>query len=231
MRRARRGLNRWSIPLRRWYYVRGGHRKFPAGIREHLGSILGLDDESAIGSRRIEIGPGPHPTPGFVHMDIDPYGPHLEAIGVMWRLPFRSDWATEIRAIHALEHVHPSQLVDTLLEWHRVLQAGGKVLISVPNAPAIMRAFERVPVPEKWPLLGSILGMYCDAGIRSAGALTVRSDHQIVFDWPLLEWALQAAGFGAIENLSDRWTDRHSRAWSLVVPRYSLVATAAASLD
>jgi predicted SAM-dependent methyltransferase len=76
-------------------------------------------------SRRIEIGSGPHPTPGFIHMDIEPWGPHLEAICPMWALPFPDDWASEIRAIHALEHVHPSQLEDTLREWHRASRPAG----------------------------------------------------------------------------------------------------------
>lgn len=159
-------------------------------------------------------------------MDISPWEAHLEAVGPMWDLPFPDNWATHILAIQALEHVHPSRLEDTLREWHRVLAPGGRVLVSVPNGPAIMDVFRTVPVPEKWPLAGSILGMYCSPDIRDPRQLTVRGDHQIVFDWELLEWALRTAGFCNVEDLSDEWQDRHSEAWSSVVKRYSLVAGA-----
>ncbi len=221
--------SRGTVPLRRRYYTRaksssGWVRRLPAWLRRWLG----LDDDAAIASRRIEIGPGLHPTPGHLHIDIDPWSPHLEAIAPMWDLPLPADWASEIRAIHTLEHVHPSRLEDTLREWYRVLAPDGKVLVSVPNGPAIMDAFKQSAVPEKWPLGGSLLGMYCGPDSTDPRRLRMRSDHQIVFDWTLLEWALQSAGFRDIQDLSDTWQDRHSHAWGSVVRHYSLVAQATA---
>lgn len=227
--RAAQAFNRATVPLRHWYYVGGGHTRLAGALPARLGCLLGLEDGAAVGTRRIEIGPGPHPTPGYLHMDISPLEPHLEAIGPMWDLPFPDHWASEIRAIQCLEHVHPSRLEDTLREWHRVLAPGGRVLISVPNGPAIMEAFARAPVPEKWALLGSVLGMYCGPAIRDPRELTVRSDHQIIFDWPMLAWALESTGFRELEDLSRVWRDRHSEAWGPVVETYSLVARATAA--
>jgi SAM-dependent methyltransferase len=214
--------------LRHWYYAGGGNSKLPDKLKLGLGDLMGLEDDGAIGTRRLEIGPGPYPTSGYLHMDLYPWGPHLEAIGPMWEIPFPDDWATEIKAIQCLEHVHPSRLEDTLREWHRVLRPSGSVLVSVPNGPAIMDVFKRVPVAEKWPLGGSLLGMYCGPDLRDPRQLKLRSDHQIIFDWTLLESALQAAGFDDIVNISDQWVDRHSEAWSPLVERYSLVARATA---
>ena len=229
MQRAQKLLNRTTVPLRRWYYAGAGLSKLWIVVPSRARRMLGLDDPTAMNTRRIEIGPGPYPTSGFIHMDIFPWGPHLEAVGPMWALPFPNDWATDIRAIHALEHVHPSQLEDTLAEWRRVLAPGGKVLISVPNGPAIMEAFKRASVPEKWPLAGSLLGMYCGPELRDPRQLAARSDHQIVFDWDVLSWALETAGFSDVQNLSDDWKDRHSAAWDPIVKQYSLVAQATAA--
>jgi hypothetical protein len=92
-----------------------------------------------------------------------------------------------------------------------------------------MEAFTRSPVPEKWPLAGSILGMYCTPGLRNPRELISRSDHQILFDWEVLRWALETAGFRDVTDLSDDWKDRHSEAWDSVVKSYSLVAQATAA--
>ena len=86
---------------------------------------VGLDDPSAVGSTRLEIGGGPHAQRGFLHVDIDPGAHHLEWVAPAWNLPMPDAWATEIVAVHALEHIPPPRLVETLQEWRRVLVPGG----------------------------------------------------------------------------------------------------------
>jgi hypothetical protein len=180
------------------------------------------------GQLRVEVGSGGFPTPGYFHIDVSWSARHLEAIAPMWALPLPAGAAVEVRAIHALEHVEPRLLVPTLREWRRVLVPGGLVHVSVPNGPAIMAAFQAASVPDKWPLMGSILGMYCNAASRTPDALRLRSDHQIVFDRDMLAWALGEAGFRDIVDVTDQEDDRHSLAWRPVVARYSLVIRATA---
>jgi len=146
----------------------------------------------------------------------------------MWDLPFPDAWAVEIRGIQTLEHVHPSKLLDTLREWRRVLVPGGLAHVSVPNGPAIMRAFADAPVAEKWPLMGSILGMYCGPELRDPGAIWHAADHQLVLDFPMLEWAFQEAGFHHVLDVSAQEDDRHSHAWRSMVPDYCLAVDARA---
>jgi hypothetical protein len=109
-----------------------------------------------------------------------------------------------------------------------VLVRGGKVHISVPNAPAIMQAFEHAAVSEQWPPMGSRLGMYCNPDDRDPAALRLRADHQIVFDRTVLEWPLREAGFTEITDETEHLDDRHSLAWRPLVDRYSLIVTATA---
>jgi SAM-dependent methyltransferase len=225
-RAAFRGLQRLTVPLRRRYYLAGTGRRvvgmLPVGARR----VLGLDDSSAIGSTRIEIGGGPHAQKGFLHVDIDPGAHHLEWVAPAWSLPIPDGWATEIVAVHALEHVPPARLVDTLREWRRVLAPDGRVEVHVPNGPALMDAFVTRPVPEKWPIMGSILGMYCSPQVRDPHGLERRSDHQVIFDVPLLSWALETAGFAAVRDLTGVTEDRHSAPWRELVEDYSLIAEA-----
>src|SRR4051812_3495022 len=131
--RPRNALHRATAPLRRAYYVDGARHGIVRALPEPARRKLGLEDESAVGSRRIEIGCGPFPQPGYVHVDIDPNARHLEAFAPAWELPFPDAWAKEILAIHSLEHVHPSKLLSTLREWHRVLAPEGFVRVHVPN--------------------------------------------------------------------------------------------------
>ena len=210
--------------MRRGYYLRGRGRRAIGLLPGSLRAAVGLDDESAIGSRKIEIGGGPHAQRGYLHVDIDPAAHHLEYTAPAWSLPFPDGWATEIVAVHALEHVEPARLVETLAEWRRVLAPGGRVQVHVPNGPALFAAFERAPVDEKWPIMGSLLGMYCGPQSRDPRELRMRSDHQLIFDAPMLQWALEAAGLTEVRELTHEISDRHSDGWRGVVEDYSLIA-------
>ncbi len=219
-------VHRFSTPLRRRYYCEGKGRAAVPRLPRAVRTRLGLDDASAVGSRRIEIGGGPFPQPGYVHVDIDPHARHLEAFAPAWKLPFPDGWASEILAIHSLEHVHPKMLLPTLREWNRALAPGGRVQVHVPNTPELVESFLSSPVEGKWATMGSVLGMYCNPDVRDPDELTVRSDHQLMFDWELLSWALTSAGFVEPEDLTETVVDRHTESWREVVPHYSLVGAA-----
>jgi SAM-dependent methyltransferase len=219
-------VQRATIGVRREYYLSGRGSALIERLPEGVRGPLGLADLSAVGSRRLEIGGGPHAQAGYLHVDIDPGAHHLEWVAPAWDLPLPDDWASEIVAVHALEHVEPARLVATLAEWRRVLAPGGLVRVHVPNGPALMKAFMERPVEEKWPIMGSLLGMYCGPEVRDPRGLQSRSDHQLVFDAPLLLWALQEGGFTAARDLTGEVEDRHSAGWSELVPDYSLIAEA-----
>lgn len=221
----RRRKARMEAHLRWHYYVRRRtwlRFLFP----RPLVRSFDLTDASAVGSRRLEVGGGPYGQAGYIHVDIDPRAKHLEALAPAWRLPFPNDWAQEVLSIHALEHVAPNLLVPTLREWYRVLQPGGVVRVHVPNGPELMRAFEQSPISGKWGILGSLLGMYCGPEANRPEDLPTRADHQLVFDAPLLGWALSEAGFSEVKDVTASLEDRHTAAWHDIVRHYSLGAEA-----
>jgi hypothetical protein len=230
-RAAFRSLQRLTVPLRRRFYLSGAGRRGLARLPEAVRQVVGLDDVTAIGSRRLEIGGGPHAQRGFLHVDVDPGAHHLEWVAPAWDLPLPDGWATDVVAVHALEHVEPARLVETLREWRRVLAEDGRVEVHVPNGPALMEAFVARPVPEKWPIMGSILGMYCSPDVRAPQGLRLRADHQLIFDVPLLRWALEEAGFTDIRDLTGVAEDRHTAPWRALVPDYSLIAEARKPVD
>lgn len=212
--------------VRRRYYVERRNQSVVAALPEAARHRIGLDDPSAVASRRIEVGGGPHALSGHIHVDVDPGADHLEAVAPAWQLPFPDGWATEIVSIHSLEHVPGPKLLDTLREWRRVLAAQGTVRIHVPNGPALFHAFLESPPERKWPIIGSLLGMYCGPSATDPESLYLRADHQLVFDFPLLSWALTAAGFTDVVDLTGTIEDRHTIAWAEIVPQYSLIVRA-----
>lgn len=197
-------------------------RVLPGSVRGYLG----LEDELAVNSRRIEIGGGRFPQAGYIHVDLDPTAGHLEALAGAGSLPFESSWASEIVAVHSLEHIPARELVPTLKEWHRVLAPGGRARVHVPNTPELMQAWLDAAVDDKWKLMGALLGMYPNPGTRGPAQLVMPADHQVLFDFDLLSWALTEAGFSQVSDLTTEVVDRHTEAWRGIVPHCSLVAEA-----
>lgn len=207
----------------RWIYYVGGHNKAVERLSAPLRAKLGLTDAAALLSRRVEIGGGPRPLPGYIHVDQDRNAAHLESLAPAWRLPFSKDWADEIVAVHALEHVHPQMLLPTLTEWIRVLRPGGLVRIHVPNSSQIMERFISASLPEKWALMGGLLGMYVGPDCVAPEGIPSPSDHQVLFDAEVMRWCLEEVGFHSVTNISEEVSDFHTEAWQPLVRRYSLI--------
>jgi SAM-dependent methyltransferase len=188
-------------------------------------------DSGRVDGIRVELGSGPNPVPGYLHIDLDRSSPDLHYVAPVWKLPFRDGEVDEILAIHVLEHVHPVQVMITLAEWRRVLKPGGVLEVRVPDGPAIAATFARAPIAQKWALSAAIYGM--DIGPEATGPhafdlLENVADHKILFDREFLSTLLADAGFRDIEDLTGRVSDRITDAWAHVMPELSLILRAAA---
>jgi predicted SAM-dependent methyltransferase len=205
--------------------VRGSRRRL-LGLVDRLARPLRRRREIARGIRKVEIGSGGTPQTGYLHIDLDPRSPHLEYVAKAHELPLPGGWADELLASHVLEHVEPRHLQATLREWHRVLRPGGTVEIHTPDSAHLMERWLDAPRGEKWALQVAILGMSGNSGMRSPELITMRGDHQILFDRDLLRESLEEAGFIDIRDLTDETDDMHTIAWKSLVPKLSMVFTA-----
>ena len=226
---ARDHVMRWlytypALPLRRRVSTGAPVSYVPNALRTRLDL-----DGARIDPLKVELGSGPWPTPGYVHVDTDPRALHVEHRAPMWRLPFASGTVREILAVHCLEHVPPGKLRATLREWRRVLAPDGVAQVHVPNAPAVFRAFETASFRQKWALTNGLLGTYLPAREVDPDEFhdeLNKPDHRALFDLPLLTELLTDAGFTRVEDLTGTVTDRHSDAWAPIVADYSLVVRA-----
>lgn len=79
--------------------------------------------------RRVNVGAGSRPTPGFINLDLRPR-PGIDLLADVRRLPFRRRSIDEVQAIALLEHFDdPYQVLD---EIHRVITPRARVRFDVP---------------------------------------------------------------------------------------------------
>jgi predicted SAM-dependent methyltransferase len=103
-----------------------------------------------------------------------------------------------IYASHVVEHFHyglDSKLIKTLSEWHRVLQPGGKLLISVPDLKTLCWLFlnPNFTVYERHHIMRIIFG----------GQTNPYDVHYAGFDYEILGSYLQEAGFSEAEQVAE----------------------------
>jgi len=204
-----RGRGRWVTHL-------------PAGFRDRYELNGG-----PVSPLRVEIGSGPFPSPGYVHVDLDRAARHVEHRAAASALPFGDSTVEELLAIHILEHVHASALLPTLREWRRVLRPGGYAQIHVPDAATVFAAFLDSPPEAKWTVMIPIFGMTSHVLSGEPGAEDLER-HHVIYDFALLERVLLDAGFDRVEDVSTEVTDRHTASWRDLdlIPRISLVVRA-----
>jgi predicted SAM-dependent methyltransferase len=99
---------------------------------------------------------------------------------------------------HVVEHFHyqlNNELCNTFAEWYRVLQPGGKLLISVPDLKTLCWLFlsPSFTIYDRVHVMRMIFG----------GQMNQYDIHYTGFDYEILCYYLQQTGFGDIEQVSE----------------------------
>jgi len=126
--------------------------------------------------RRLHIG-GSEQKPGWEILDALP-APHVDHLGDARRLSaFQESTFAEVYASHVLEHFdYKEEILAVLREWHRVLQPGGTLYVSVPDLHTLCRLYldPRLGPVDRFQVMRMIFGGHMDqydyhlAGIEQA---------------------------------------------------------------
>ncbi len=158
---------------------------------------LNESTQETIMGLKLHIG-GQEPHPDWKIVDIEER-PEVDFVGDAADLSQFEDNSVEaIYASHVLEHFHHSlnnELLVTLSEWHRVLEPGGKLFISVPNLQTLcwlylnpnLMAFERLHLMS----------------IMFGGQTNEFDVHRVGFDFETLAIYLEEVGFEEYEELTE----------------------------
>lgn len=174
------------------------------------------------GSRRIEVGSGWNPLPGYIHVDIDPDSFKVDLLVRGHVLPFQDSWADEVLSVHMIEHVPPPALRGTLREWFRVMREGASLHIHTPNGESLARALIDSLSGEGssfWPIQAAIYGYGMGPQqVTGPERLTNPADHSMLLTFPVLRSLLEKAGFSRVENISGQDPCYHAPHWEPYIP-------------
>lgn len=137
---------------------------------------------------KLHLGCGKVNIPGFVHVDVISME-HIDYVCSADDLHMIRDNSVElIYASHILEHFKRHQVKRVLYEWHRVLEEGGTLRISVPDFEKIVQVYQKNKNIEE--LIGLLMG----------GQTYDYNFHHISFDYVYLKQLLEDIGFKNIER-------------------------------
>jgi predicted O-linked N-acetylglucosamine transferase (SPINDLY family)/predicted SAM-dependent methyltransferase len=142
---------------------------------------------------RLHVG-GKEARAGWKILNVQP-GPDVDYIGNCTELgQFADGSVQEVYASHVLEHLgYKAELPRALAEFHRVLRAGGRALISVPDFDILCRLFldTRHGMMERYSVMRMAFG----------GQMDEHDYHHVGLNYEFLSKYLFDAGFSRIERV------------------------------
>lgn len=165
--------------------------------------------------RKLEIGSGHRPQPGYEHLDIDASCPDVDYVSSMDIVPVEDNVFDELISIHSIEHIEWRKGEKTLIEWHRVLKPGGRVYIATPNLRWIAQSYldnsaewyndYKIMHPDEKKYL-NIDNKTCHtlwANFKIFSSSSATDKHYACYDAFLLTSLLKKVGFVKIKVLED----------------------------
>lgn len=151
--------------------------------------------------KKLEIGSGAKPRPGYVHFDIRKLE-GTDVTGDARKLPFKDKEFEEVYSRFFLEHLPRKDALLVLKEISRVLQNKGIIEIIVPNLAYFCRLFIEEKGQKKQWALNKIYGFE-----------NYKEDHHYFgYDAQILSDILKETGFEGIEIIPEEEQYLHVKA-------------------
>jgi len=143
---------------------------------------------------RLHVGCGDKYFPGFVN--VDQYSDAADINADCRTLPFEADYADEIHTIHFIEHIPRLEVNNMLLDWHRVMKPGAKLVIEV---PCLDKMAKHIVDGEKNMRL-TVLGIFGDPRDHKPGMM-----HQWSYTKAELTDILLQCGFSDVQVMEPKF--------------------------
>jgi len=164
------------------------------------------DDNVIPDCTRLHLGCGSRPVSGWLNVDIEKSDYDVDlACG---RLPWKSGVFDSIVSQHLIEHLEiGTEFLPLLMELRRVLRPGGEIWLSCPDMEKICLLYLNNKVSDlvadansRWPdfSLGDIPSSHMVNHLFHQNG-----EHKNLYDFTLLEWALNICGFSKVKRLGE----------------------------
>jgi predicted SAM-dependent methyltransferase len=148
--------------------------------------------------KKLNIGAGPNPLPGWLNVDIEPHHDVIK-MDATKQFPFEDGTFSHIFSEHAIEHLEQWGAENMLRESYRVLRPGGRIRIATPDNE-FLRALQQPPYTT---LQRNYISWACHHFAPNAPACGATVDdffrrswgHQHIYDGPALWAMMRTAGF------------------------------------
>jgi SAM-dependent methyltransferase len=149
---------------------------------------------------KLNIGAGGRRIAGYTGVDMVER-PGADIVAPANAIPLADGVASEVLAVHLIEHLLPWEVADTLKEWRRLLRPGGRLVLEMPDLiKCCQNIISGAFVAGKHPDQLGMWGAFGDP--RQKDALML---HRWGYTFKSLQPIVSAAGFGAIVERPTQW--------------------------
>lgn len=158
-------------------------------------------------SDKLQLGSGVRKIKGWVNVDLAGSDFNLDL--TYGRLPWKDASFESIVSQHVIEHlVLEDELIPLLKEAKRILKPMGELWLATPDLRKISRSYmeyncadmydDRVKRMSEWSLQGFPTQHMMNDFFHQQG------EHKNLFDYELLKWTLEQAGFTNISQVTEK---------------------------
>jgi predicted SAM-dependent methyltransferase len=150
--------------------------------------------------RKLQLGCGVHPLPGWLNADLWPATSDILHLNVARRFPFADEQIDFIFAEHVIEHLSYTEALVLLREAYRILRPGGVVRITTPDLAFLLRLYGDPTDDEAARYLAWTGAEYLEKGVPASACAVINNyvrawGHRFIYDEPTLRSAMIDSGF------------------------------------
>lgn len=150
---------------------------------------------------KLNLGSGGIEYPGFLSVDL--LDRRASIIMDITKLDFPENSVLEMICIHAIEHLSPFVVLDTLKLWNRILKPGGKLTLELPDLESLCERYLKANTGQRYGLTNCIYGA---VNTRDYGEVSdISSPHLYGWDRQMMFDMLCNAGFVNIQFMPERF--------------------------
>ena len=154
---------------------------------------------AAHSTRKLQIGAGHNPLPGWLCTDIAPVHPGIAFLDATQPFPLPDSTFDLVSSEHMIEHIPYAAGLFMLGECHRILRPGGRIRVATPDLQVLLALNTAEPAPMqqrylRWITERFLPGRPCRPSFVINNAFR-NWGHQFLYDAEILAEALAQKGF------------------------------------